>query len=373
MRPHSRPTSAPANRSSRRSPRLLAAIGATAALALAAACGTETTPTSDASQPVSSGVTASAITVITHDSFALPAELLAQFTAETGITVNLAAQGDAGGLANTLVLSAGNPSGDVAFGIDNSFAGRTLDAGVFAPYVSPEAGNGSSTYSVPGADALTAIDLGDVCVNADLEYFASRNLPLPTGYADLTRPEYRGMLVTEDAEKSTPGAAFLLGTIAEYGDGWPDYWKALRANDLSIADGWTTAYSTDFSGSSGRGPKPLVVSYASSPAAEIGADGRARTQSINGTCYRQVEHAGILAGSKHETEAGKFIDFLLAEPVQAALPEAMYTYPVRTGVALPESWASAAPLPDNPHTLPAKDIADNLTEWLRTWHSIALG
>src|SRR5207342_374642 len=87
---------------------------------------------------------------------------------------------------------------------------------------------------------------------------------------DLRQPAYKDTLVVENPATSSPGLVFLLATIATYGpDGWQGYWKDLRANGVKIADGWTQAYTVEFSGSSGKGSYPLVVSYGSSPPAEV--------------------------------------------------------------------------------------------------------
>ena len=40
-------------------------------------------------------------------------------------------------------------------------------------------------------------------------------------------------------------------------------------NDVLVVNGWETAYYTEFSGSAGKGPRPMVVSYNSSPVFEV--------------------------------------------------------------------------------------------------------
>ncbi|MBB5956227.1 thiamine transport system substrate-binding protein [Saccharothrix tamanrassetensis] len=312
------------------------------------------------------------VTLVTHDSFAVKPELLDAFKAETGITIKPLASGDAGALTNKLVLTKGSPIGDVAFGVDSTFASRALKEGVFAEYASPEAGKGAQRYRLDPPDRLHAVDVGDVCVNIDVA--ALKDKGEPKSYADLTDPKYRDLLVVQDPATSSPGLAFLLGTIAEFGEsGWQDYWTKLRANGVKVVSGWEEAYTQDFSGSSGKGPRPVVVSYASSPSAEIGDDGNPRTKALLDTCYRQVEYAGVLNGAKNADDARKVVDFLLSEKFQADVPGQMYVYPSREGVALPEAWTKAAPLPDQARTLPAGQVDANREQWVAQWRSLVQG
>ncbi|HEV7652234.1 MAG TPA: thiamine ABC transporter substrate-binding protein [Actinophytocola sp.] len=314
------------------------------------------------------------VVLVTHDSFAVPENMLADFAKDTGITIDVRKTGDAGALTNQLVLTKDDPIGDLAYGVDNTFASRALDKGVFAAYRSPDADKGSQRYQVDDSGRLTAVDVGDVCLNIDPAAFAAKNLPEPRSYADLTRPEYRDMLVVEDPATSSPGLAFLLGSIATLGeDGWREYWVALKGAGLKVASGWEEAYTQDFSGSSGKGPRPIVVSYASSPAAEIGDDGKPRTKALLDTCFRQVEYAGLLKGAEHPADAKKVLDFLLSEKFQAAMPEQMYVYPAREGVALPKAWQEAAPLPPSPATMPPAEIGQNRESWITEWRGLVQG
>ena len=148
----------------------------------------------------------------------------AQFEDESGYDLEIKASGDAGALTNKLVLSKDNPSGDAVFGIDNTFGSRAIDEGVLAAY-EPELPDGVDDYALGGDDEhlLTPVDTGNVCVNVDDTYFAERKLEPPASLEDLTDPDYRDLFVVPGATTSSPGLAFLLATIAEYGDEWPDY------------------------------------------------------------------------------------------------------------------------------------------------------
>jgi thiamine transport system substrate-binding protein len=312
------------------------------------------------------------VTLVTHDSFAVSQEVLDAFKAASGITIKPLASGDAGEVTNKLVLTKDNPIGDVAFGVDSTFASRALEEGVFAEYASPEAQHGAQRYALEPANRLHAVDVGDVCLNVDVAALA--NVGEPAKLDDLADPKYRDMLVVQDPATSSPGLAFLLATVDAFGEpGWKDYWGRLTANGVKVVSGWEEAYTQDFSGSSGKGPRPIVVSYASSPSAEIGDDGAPRTKALLDTCYRQVEYAGVLNNAGNPEDAKRVVDFLLSERFQADVPGQMYVYPSREGVALPEAWAKAAPLPTASRSLPADEVDANRERWVSEWRALVRG
>lgn len=314
------------------------------------------------------------VVLITHDSFALSDDVLAQFTEETGLTVDVRGGGDAGALTSQLALTKDNPLADVAFGVDNTFASRAIAEGVFADYVSPSAEGGAADYAYPGSQALTAVDYGDVCLNIDTRYFADRGLAEPATLGDLTKPEYKDLTVVESPATSSPGLAFLFATIASDGDGWQQYWRDLVGNGVKVTDGWTQAYNVEFSGSAGQGTRPIVVSYASSPPVEVGADGSAPpTKALPETCFRQVEYAGVLTGAANPEGGQKLIDFLLGPAVQADLPGQMYVFPVQRDTPLPDAFARYAATPEAPLTMEPAVIGQHRDEWIAEWRSIVQG
>lgn len=327
------------------------------------------TPAATSQAPASNGK----LTVVTHDSFNLGEELIAKFEADSGLDVTFVAPGDAGTVTNQLVLTKDSPLGDVVFGIDNTFAGRALDEGVVAPY---------EATTIPAADAealkaddshrLTPIDFGDVCLNADTAWFEANGKAIPATLDDLVKPEYKDLLVVSNPASSSPGLAFLTATVGAKGEGWVDYWKQLKDNGVLVAKDWTEAYSVQFSGSAGKGPRPLVLSYSTSPAFEV-VDGKAPTQSLLGTCFRQVEYAGVIEGAANPDGAQQFIEFLLSPEVQANIPGEMYMYPAVRNTELPAEWVEFAPLSDNPFTVPASEIAANRDSWIRTWTDTVIG
>ncbi len=262
------------------------------------------------------------VVLVTHESFFLPKKLIKSFEQDTGYDLVIRASGDAGILTNKLVLSQGNPTGDVAFGVDNTFASRALDADVFAPY-DAALPVGAEAYALPGDDhRLSPIDNGNVCVNVDTTWFDEHGIAPPESLDDLADPTYQDLFVLPGAASSSTGLAFLLATIAEYGDDWQAYWTDLMDNGAKLTAGWSDAYEVDFTQGGGHGDRPIVLSYDSSPAFTV-ADGTSTTRALLDTCFRQVEYAGVLTGAENPAGAEAVLDWLLSPPVQAALPESM--------------------------------------------------
>ncbi|GAB3284481.1 thiamine ABC transporter substrate-binding protein [Parasphingorhabdus pacifica] len=314
------------------------------------------------------------VTLVAHDSFAVDEQVLADFERKNGIHVEIRHSGDAGELTNKLVLSKGDPIGDVAYGVDSTFASRALGEGVFAQHDAVNADRGPERHALGAGDRLTAVDVADVCLNVDTRWFAEHGVPEPTSLRDLTDPRYRDLLAVPNPTTSSPGLAFLLNTVATFGEtGWQDYWQRLMANGTKLSSGWEEAYNQDFSGSSGAGPRPIVLSYASSPAAEVGPDGTAPTKALLDTCYRQVEYAGVLAGAEHPEAAGKVVDFLLSQDFQRQVAEQMYVYPVVRDVPLPPGWATHAPLPHDPAEMPAERVERHRDQWVEQWRDVVRG
>lgn len=311
------------------------------------------------------------VVLLTHESFHLPDELVAQFEEESGQKLVIRASGDAGSLTNKLVLTKDSPEGDAVFGVDNTFASRAVEEDVFEAY-DAELPEGAEELVLEGIDdQLTPVDTGSVCINIDDAWFAENGVTPPATLEDLTRPAYENLLVVSGATTSSPGMAFLLSTIAEYGDAWPDYWTRLMANGAKITAGWSDAYQVDFTAGGGDGDRPIVLSYDSSPAFTVNEDGTETTTSaLLETCFQQVEYAGVLAGAANPEGAAELIDFLLSDDVQAAIPDAMYVFPVSSRVELPEAWASFAIQPDSPYTMEPAEIAANRAAWLREWNDI---
>lgn len=340
---------------------LLAVLASMLALA-AAACGGD-----EASNQV---------VLVTHDSFAISKPARRAFEQQTGLQLRILQSGDAGEALNKALLTAGDPQGDVFFGVDNNLLSRALARDLFDPYESPGLGAVDPEYLLDPEHRVTPVDHGEVCLNYDKGWFRARGLPPPTSFDQLAQPRYKGLLVVENPATSTPGLAFLLATIVRFDDAWRDYWRKLRANDVRVVDGWEEAYTVQFSGSSGKGRYPIVVSYASSPPAEVLFAGKpldeAPTAVVDSTCFRQVELAGVLRGAANEEGAHELIDFMLSPRFQRDVPTSMFVFPVRRGVALPPAFSRWAVVPEQPLELPPEQIGANRDRWIREWTDVVL-
>jgi thiamine transport system substrate-binding protein len=319
------------------------------------------------------------ITVMTHDSFSISEGLITQFESENDVTVSFVRSGDTGSALNQAILSRDNPLADVFYGVDNTFLTRALEEEIFETYASPMLENIPDEFKVDPGNFALPVDYGDVCINVDKAYFDENDLSIPTSLEELTQPEYAGLLVTENPATSSPGLAFLMATIAHFGeDGYLAYWQDLAANGLVVAGDWETAYYTNFSGSSGQGPQPMVVSYGSSPAAEvIFAEtelAEAPTESIVGTdtCFRQIEFVGILKGTPNRDLAEAFIDFMLSIPFQEDLPMQMFVFPVNAEAELPAAFVENVQIPDEPAALSPELIDQNREDWINAWTETVL-
>jgi thiamine transport system substrate-binding protein len=306
--------------------------------------------------------------VLTHSSFALPKPLLAQFEKEAGVKLRIAKAGDAGEMLNKLILTRAKPIADVVFGIDNALADNVLDA-----YDGPAA-------SAPSNAALTAplvaVDYGYVTLNYDKAWFAKSGVALPKTLEDLAQPALAKLLVVQNPATSSPGNAFLLATIGALGEEKAfDWWARMRTGGMKVAKGWTEAYYTDFSRNGGK--YPLVLSYATSPAAELfyakdkPAEPPTASLSLPGAVFRQVEGVALVKGGAQREAANKFIEFLRSAPVQQQLQTEMWMYPAVSGTARAEVM-KFAPEPAAFDTPSEQDIATKGAQWVARWTKVVL-
>lgn len=347
-----------------------------ACLLIATACADD-----DAGSPRTTGDGTSdvTLTLLAHESFTPSEGIFESFTAETGIEVEVVTGGDAGTLVSKAVLTSGNPEGDVLWGVDNTLLSRALDAGVFQPYRSELADRLPADLRVLAPnDEVTPVDTGQVCLNYDIAALDALGLDPPSTFDDLIDPGYADLLVVPSPATSSPGLAFLLATIATYGeDGWQDWWADMRDNGVEVVDGWTEAYYGSFTRAGGD--RPLVVSYASSPPAEIvfadpalPAGAPAPTGVVTATCFEQVEFAGVLAGTDHPLEAGRLIDFLVGPTFQSDLPLTQFVDPVNPEAEIPAVYENNVVRADDALTLDPRLIAERRLDWIDTWTTIVL-
>ena len=326
------------------------------------------------------------INVLTHSSFDVPKALIQSFETEQQVKLKFIKAGDAGEMLNKLIITRKAPIADVVFGVDNTLLPKTMGLDLFEPYSGPLTQSQSQAKMVPTAPqsgiahGLVPIDHGYVTINFQKAWFEKQKLALPTDLMQLTQPAYKNLLVLPNPNTSSTGFAFLLATIAEMGEesafAW---WAQMRQNGLKVVKGWTEAYYTDFA--QNGGPFPMVVSYATSPAAEVFYSktklSTAPTDNLllKGGVYQQVEGAALIKQAKvdpqKQAKALAFIDWLRSAPVQHALQTTMWMYPAQSGVNN-DAALSHSPTPKDFAVLPAQDIAENQKRWLAKFSQVVL-
>ncbi len=314
--------------------------------------------------------------VLTHSSFDLPKELLAQFEKDAGVKLQIVKAGDAGEMTNKLILTKARPIADVVYGIDNTLLPRALAAGVIEPYTGPVSQRASAVAMEGG---VVPVDYGYVNLNIDKAWFAKKGLALPTSLEELTKPAYSKLLVVQNPATSSPGQAFLYATIAGLGEeGAFKWWDQMRSNGVKVVKGWTEAYYTEFTRNGGT--RPIVVSYASSPAAEVFYSKEKISESptanlfLKGAVFRQIESVALVKDGKPAAReaAGKFIEFLRSAPVQQALQTTMWMYPAEAGAARVDVMKAHANEPTAFDNLPVADVTAKGKAWLQRWTKTVL-
>ncbi|MGD9823638.1 thiamine ABC transporter substrate-binding protein [Desulfobacter sp.] len=313
------------------------------------------------------------LTLMTHDSFSMSESVLKDFKAAVGADITILRSGDAGQALNKAILSKNNPMADLFFGVDNTFIGRALDNDMFMAYTPKGFEDINTSLLLDGENRLIPVDFGDVCLNYDIKWFKAKHFAPPAGLEDLIRPEYKDLTVVQNPATSSPGLAFLLATISRFGENkYIPFWQKLKANGVMVVNGWQEAYWGQFTAAS-KGDRPIVVSYASSPAAEVFyAEQKPDTAPTgvvieNRSAFRQIEFAGILKNSANADLAKKAMDFLLSKKFQEDIPLQMFVFPASTKATLPEVFLKHVKITDAPASLPADDISQNRDKWIREW------
>jgi thiamine transport system substrate-binding protein len=353
----------------------------TLAMVATAGCGSTTKAKPTTAKPTTTSRPAkksTTVVLLTHDAFAVSDSVLKEFTRETGYRVQVLKRGDAGVVVNQAILRKDRPIADALFGVDNTFLTRALDEGIFEPYSAHGLDAVPAAVQVDPSHRATPIDTGDVCLNYDTTWFGrSGHPPSPTSLADLIDPRYKKLTVVESASTSSPGLAFLLATIADQGEnGWQTYWRKLRANGVRVVNNWTAAYESDFTVGGGNGDRPIVVSYASSPPADVVYSDphrdTPRVGVVESSCFRQIEFVGVLAHAKNPDGARALVDFMLSRAFQADMPLQMYVNPVVASTPMPEVFTRWAVAPSHPYTMDPATIGARRDAWIKEWNDIAL-
>lgn len=324
---------------------------------------------------------AAELRVVTHESFDLPKPLLEQFERRQGVTLRIVKAGDAGEMVNKLILSKGQPIGDVVYGIDNSLLGRARSAGILAPLPTSLKDLKSSDALVQAAPEVVKaadwlpVDWGHVTLNADKAWFEAQKMALPQSLDELAQPQYARLLVVENPATSSPGMAFLAATVAAKGDGVWDWWARLRQGGVKVAKSWSDAYYKEFTRNGGT--RPLVVSYATSPAAEVFYSEKkiesspTLNVSVPGGVFVQVEGIALIKGGQQAEAGAQFMRFMRSSEVQSALQTTMWMWPAQAGVALERVMQHAGSAPQAT-ALSAATLHDSAKAWRQRFAEVVL-
>ena len=372
-----------------RSTAILAIVAAL--ILLVVACGSDTAvPEATSAPPKATAVPApkatavptpapGSLVVLANDSFDIGKEIIAQFEKDNNASVAIQKAGSSGQVLNRAILEKGNPSGDLLYGVDNTFLSRALREEIFIKYKSGQINNIPAQFILDDTFHVSPVDYGYVNINYDIAYLDDKGLAPPASLEVLTQPEWDGRLVVENPATSTPGLAFLIATVSYFGEDddydYLDFWAGLKENNVAVKEGWSEAYYTDFS--KYGGDRPLVVSYATSPAAELffseGAYEVPPTGNVlvDKATFLQIEGIGILKGTKNESLAKKFIDFVLDLPFQEDIPGRMFVYPVNSKAQTPDYYQYAE-VPTAPSDISAATIDAKRDKWIDAWTSVVI-
>ncbi len=321
----------------------------------------------------------SELVIMTHDSFDISETVIDEFETDNDATVVIQKAGDAGEALVRAILEKGNPSADLLYGIDNTYLERALEEKIFDKYRSDLLDQVPDEFEFDSTGHVTPIDYGYVNLNYDIGFLTENGLTAPETLEELTGSDWYESLVVENPATSSPGLAFLISTIAYFGEDddydYLDFWADMKANGVLVKDGWSDAYYTDFT--MYGGDRPLVVSYATSPAAEFLFSEEPIESPptgnilIDNATFTQIEGIGILKGTNSKTLAKKFIDFALGTKFQEDFPDKMFVYPVNENAATPDSFKFAE-VPSQPVGISAEEIGEKREQWIQAWTSVVL-
>ena len=302
------------------------------------------------------------LTVYTYSSFPVPLieKIQTHFQKELQVKVLFKSFSDTGPLFNQLLMEKKAPVADVVIGLDNNYLSKIIKNNLFAPYLPKSAPTIKPELVFDGKYRMIPFDYGYIVFNYDREKLER----IPVSYRDLLDPYYKGKIIIENPMTSSPGQVFLLTTIALYGEkGYLDYWRGLKKNLLTITPGWDEAY-----GMYTGGEAPIVLSYGTSPVYHLLYDKTERYQALvlEDAAYAQIEGMGIVKKPGNLVLAQNLIEYILSPEFQGLIPENQFMYPVRSDVALPDSFRIAAKA-KKLLNLPPDKVEANLEKWQSEW------
>jgi thiamine transport system substrate-binding protein len=272
------------------------------------------------------------LTVYTYDSFVTewgPGPVIEQrFEERCDCDLEFVSVGDGAEILSRLRLEGERTEADVVLGLDENLAEAARDTALFAKH-----GVESPQLDLP----IEWQD--DMFLPFDWGYFAfvydkTRVETPPTSFEELAESDLS--VVIQDPRSSTPGLGLVLWVKAVYGDDAADYWERLNDQVVTVTKGWSEAYGMFL-----EGEADMVLSYTTSPAYHLIAeddDTKAAAPFENGH-YMQIEIAGKVASTDNPDLADMFLDFMLTDGFQGAIPTTNWMYPAKMPAeGLPEGF-----------------------------------
>ncbi|EJL7849076.1 thiamine ABC transporter substrate binding subunit [Vibrio parahaemolyticus] len=302
------------------------------------------------------------LTIYTYDSFAAdwgPGPKIEQaFEAKCGCDVNFVALDDGVSILNRLRLEGGNSKADIVLGLDNNLMAEAKKTGLL------------TEHNVDTANTVLPNGWSDTTfVPYDYGYFAfvynkEKLANPPKSMKELVEARDDLKVIYQDPRTSTPGQGLMLWMKSIYGDDVTQAWQKLASKTVTVTKGWSEAYSMFLNGES-----DLVLSYTTSPAYHLIAenDSKFATASFSEGHYMQVEVAAKVKGSKNSELADKFMNFILSDEFQSAMPTGNWMYPV-IDVELPKGFETLS-VPSKSLSFSADEVAKMRKSWIREWQS----
>ncbi|WP_407530703.1 thiamine ABC transporter substrate binding subunit [Vibrio parahaemolyticus] len=302
------------------------------------------------------------LTIYTYDSFAAdwgPGPKIEQaFEAKCGCDVNFVALDDGVSILNRLRLEGGNSKADIVLGLDNNLMAEAKKTGLL------------TEHNVDTANTVLPNDWSDTTfVPYDYGYFAfvynkEKLANPPKSMKELVETRDDLKVIYQDPRTSTPGQGLMLWMKSIYGDDVTQAWQKLASKTVTVTKGWSEAYSMFLNGES-----DLVLSYTTSPAYHLIAenDSKFATANFAEGHYMQVEVAAKVKGSKNSELADLFMNFILSDEFQSAMPTGNWMYPV-TDVELPKGFETLS-VPSKSLSFSADEVAKMRKSWIREWQS----
>ena len=305
------------------------------------------------------------LTVYTYDSFVAewgPGPAVKEaFEAECDCTLNWVGIADGVALLNRLKLEGDTTRADIVLGLDTNLVTEAKNTGLFEP-----AGIDQSNVTVPGNwsdDVFVPYDYGYFAVVYDTDALDNP----PASLKELVEGDANQKIAIQDPRTSTPGLGLLLWVKSVYGEEAPQAWKKLKRRVLTVTPGWSEAY-----GLFTAGEVPMVLSYTTSPAYHMIAEGTDRYQAaaFEEGHYLQIEVAGLVKSSQNKDLARQFLQFMTGPDFQNAIPTTNWMFPAgKTSEPLPAAFGDLVQ-PDKTLLFSADEVSENRKAWVDEWLAV---